>query len=164
MTTLTIHHNIYLNREERYALHVGQDVATVGVSVPVWIFDDYTSEPAREVFCRYYIKNPRIDMPIVILENGYEIHLPYCESVNSKLMMPDDEWRELNLKNPELLDKMYRSLSPGVSSKNLLDVKDGGSEFMSYREHNKVRHNEEIISIMHYVVITTVERLEETIV
>jgi len=58
MLNLTIQHFIHLARDQRYALHEGIELVVVGVSIPVWFLDKVTSEPAKEVFCRYYLKNP----------------------------------------------------------------------------------------------------------
>ena len=70
MLRLTIHHNIHLTREQRYALHNGEDLNVIGVSIPIWLIKKGTSEPANEIFCRYYLKNPKIDTPIKIFDDG----------------------------------------------------------------------------------------------
>ena len=61
MLTLVISHNINLSREERYNLHQGKPVTTVGVSVPVWFEKGNTSEPAQEVFVLYRLTNTSDD-------------------------------------------------------------------------------------------------------
>ena len=55
--TLTIHHNIFLTREERLSLHSGESIETIGYAIPVWTEGEATTEPAKEVFCRYYLLN-----------------------------------------------------------------------------------------------------------
>lgn len=161
MIRLTIQHNIHLTRDQRYALHEGIELVVVGVSVPVWFQDNMTSEPGKEVFCRYYIKNPKEDCPIQILENGYEIIIPY--RLGQKLSISDEQWRYLNFKEPEKLKAMYKSLVNEVSSNNLIDIKDGGSECLKYREHNKIKKGEEMMNVMHFVNIGTIESLIESI-
>jgi hypothetical protein len=135
MLKLTINHNIYVSREQSYLLHQGKEITTIGASVPVWFYNKVSSEPAIEVFCKYYIKNPKKEIPIKILEDGYEINLPFEEkSIDSK----------------------------EISSKSLLDICDGGSEFLNYRELNKVLVKDKTLSIMHYVTINRLEKIEKT--
>ncbi len=161
MIRLTIQHNIHLTRDQRYALHEGIELVVVGVSVPVWFQNNATSEPGKEIFCRYYIKNPKEDCPIRILDNGYEITLP-CRP-GQRLSISNEEWRQLNFKEPEKLKEMYSNLVNDVSSKNLIDIRDGGSEHLSYREHNKIKKGEDMMNTMHFVSIGTIESLEESI-
>jgi hypothetical protein len=161
MLSLIIHHNIHLNREQRYALHDGKDVQTVGISIPVWYYKNMTSEPAREVFCNYYLKNPKKDVPIEILKDGYEISIPYREGI--PLNISNEDWRILNIYHPEKLQQLYSQTVEEVSSKNLLDVKDGGSGWLTYREHNKVKIGNKLLNIMHFVCISTIESLIESI-
>jgi hypothetical protein len=162
MLSLAIHHNIYLSRDDRYALHNGTEVTTVGVSVPVWFMEKTTSEPAREVFCRYVLKNPHEEVPVQILEDGYEICLPCREG--TKLNITDEEWRGLFFNHPDKLNTMYRMQVEEVSSKNLLDARDGGCGGLAYREHNKInRSNGSVLTVMHYVTIEPIEVLLDSI-
>lgn len=162
MLSLTIHHNIHLTREQRYSLHEGNDVATIGISVPVWHSEKLTSEPAKEVFCWYYLKNPRKEIPIRILTDGYEICLPYREGQG--LTISDEEYRALNTHDPDKLRDLLSQTIQEVSSKKLIDMKDGGSGgFLNYRELNKVPRNEGTLSIMHHIVISKVEDLTNSI-
>lgn len=154
---LNIQHNIHLTREQRYQLHDGVDVEVVGVSIPVWIINNVTSEPVTEVFCKYYLKNPKLEIPIKILKDGYEITIPYRQG--KKLEISDEEWRDLSFKNPDKLHEMYASLPKEVSTKNLLDLIEGGSEFMNYKELNKIMINDKTINVMHFVTISTIEKL-----
>ena len=39
MIRLTILHNIHLNKDKRYKIYQGEDIETVGVSVPCWSFN-----------------------------------------------------------------------------------------------------------------------------
>lgn len=151
MLSLTIHHVVHLTKEQRYSLHEGNNIETTGISVPVWIMNKTTSEPAHEVFCRYILKNPRKDMPIQVLEDGYEITIPYREG--SKLNITDEEWRHLNMNDPRKLDALYKMTPQSISSQNLLNEIDGGSNSLCYREHNKVKKEGKTLQIMHYVCL-----------
>lgn len=161
MLSLTIQHNIHLTRDQRYALHDGIDIVAVGQCVPVWFMEKVTSEPGREVFCNYYLYNTKEDTPIQILEDGFEITLPHRpgESLN----MRDDEWRRLNREDPDKLRAMYDNLVKEVSSKNLLDIKDGGGQCLVYREHNKIKKNDSMLNIMHFVQMNDMEHLTGSI-
>lgn len=161
MLSLAIYHNIHLTKEERYSLHEGTTLVKVGVSVPVWFVQKKTSEPAKEVFCNYYLSNPKQDVPIKILEDGYDISLPYREG--TKLNISDDEWRYLLLNNSTKLDALYKNITPEISSKLLLEPRDGGCNGMSYREHNKIDKDGQLLSIMHYISIERIEVLEASV-
>jgi hypothetical protein len=162
MLNLTISHHVFLTQEQRYSLHNGEDLVVIGVSVPVWYRNKKTSEPANEIFCKYRLKNPRKDVPIQILSDGYEIYIP-MRPEKSPTELTDDEWRMLVQHNPKKLEQHYAAKVSGVSSKNLLDIKDGGSAHLSYREHNKVQINNELINIMHYVQIDDISILENSL-
>lgn len=161
MLRLTIHHNIHLTKEERYALHEGEEILVTGVSLPIWTNRNITSEPGREVFCNYYLQNPKKEIPIQILEDGFEIVLPYREG--SKLEISDEDYRILAVKNPKKLEELYSKTLKEVSSKNLLDLQDGGCGFLNYRELNKVVVKGYELQIMHYVAIGTIEKLESSL-
>lgn len=158
MLSLSIHHNIHLTKQQRYDLHESKDVITVGVSVPIWYNETMSSEPGKEVFCNYYLKNPKKEIPIHIMDDGYEIAIPYREGTD--LGISDEEWRHLNMNDPDKLKELYKNQLIEVSSKNLLDIKDGGNGgTMNYREHNKIKKNDQYLNIMHYVCIEPVEIL-----
>ena len=161
MLSLTIHHNIHLTRDQRYALHEGIDIISVGFSVPIWFMNKMTSEPGKEVFCRYYLKNDKEDSPIQIIRDGYEITIPHRPG--EPLKMSNDEWRRLNREDPEKLRAMYDGLVKEVSSKNLLDIQDGGGQCLVYREHNKVKKDDSMLSIMHFIQVNDMEHLTGSI-
>ena len=161
MLNLTIQHVIALTRNQRYALHEGINLVVVGVSVPVWYMNKATSEPAKEVFCKYSITNTKDDTPIMAKGEGYELVLPYREG--KSLEITDEQWRELNMKNPDKLERMYANCVQEVSSKNLLDIKDGGCSHLSYREHSKIRHEGKELQIVHFIQICDIERLKESL-
>jgi len=153
MLALTIHHNIRLTRDERYKLHEGEDVVVVGVSVPVWFINKTTSEPAKEVFCKYYLKKSDKEMPIRILKDGYEVTIPNRKARTPRTLT-DEQWRKLT---PEAQGDYYDRCVSEVSSKNLLDISDGGSGSLTYREQNQIKQGGEMMSIMHYVNIGSID-------
>lgn len=156
MLRLTIYHNIHLNREQIYNLNEGKDIESVGVAVPTWFVNKITSEPANEVFCKYYLKNPKKEIPIKILNDGYEITLPYREAKKHNLKPKDPN-------NDNDLENMYLRSIKEISCKNLLDPVDGGCGFLNYRELNKVKVRNKELDIMHYIVISRVEQLIDSI-
>jgi len=163
MLSLAIHHNLWLTRDQRYAVHNGIELVIVGVSVPVWVANQKsTSEPAQEIFCKYNLKNTKINEPIKINKDGYEITLPYQEGTLPSLT--DEEWRELNATNPSKLDEVYSKCKKSVCSKNLLDLKDGGCKCLSFREHNKMKNDNEIINFIHFVNIMDMEELTKSLI
>lgn len=77
MISLTIAHNIFLTREQRYAL-MNEHCYTAevaGFNNPVWSKGDQTSEPCEEIFCKYAMTNVRDTSMVKILKNGYQIHI-----------------------------------------------------------------------------------------
>jgi hypothetical protein len=163
MLNLTVNHHIFLNRDQRYALHAGQSIEVTGISVPVWFVRKKTNEPAKEVFCRYYIYNmDEHEVPIQIVKDGYKIYMPHREG--TKITLSDKEWWDLKRKEPDKMEAYYDQIVAEVSSKNLLDIKDGGSGCMFYREHNKFKKNDEYVNITHYVCIETIEDLMGSLV
>lgn len=160
MLSLTIQHKIYLTKEQRYALHEGINLVVVGVSIPIWFGKNYTSEPGKEVFCRYYLKNTKKDIPIQILEDGYEIVIPNRKGWRPEIS--DEEWRKMKQEGT-VQKKYYDKCISRVTSKNLLDIKDGGSECLFYREHNKVIKNEVTTKTAHFINIEDMELLTNSL-
>lgn len=140
MATLTISHYVYLTKEQRYALHAGQEVEVVGVSVPVWFQKGTTSEPARELFCKYKLTNEKVNKVISQMEEGYVINLP------QKTEATTDE----------------TPISSGQSDR-LLDITDKGAEFLDFRQYNKVRQEHREFNVVHFVEIKRLETLMETL-
>ena len=161
MLNLTIQHMIHLTREQRYAVHEGIELVVQGISIPIWFMDKVTSEPAKEVFCRYYLKNLKGDIPVQIKNDGFEISLPFRPG--KKMDLTDEQWRELNLRNPEKLELMYKNTPSEVSSINLLDLKDGVSGRLMYREHNKLKQNDKLLNVMHFIQIGDMQTLLDSL-
>jgi hypothetical protein len=129
MATLTVSHNIFLTRDERYRLHKGEKLIVTGVSVPVWFKKGSTSEPAQEVFCTYELTNEPGEKPISTIENGYLINLP------------------------------QKSEKSPASSIGLLDINDGGSEWVEFRQYNTVYRDGKKYNLVHFVEVKPIELL-----
>jgi hypothetical protein len=156
--TLTIYHNIHLTREQRYSLHAGKAVDVVGVSVPVWFNKSVTSEPGKEIFCRYYLHNDGSQNQLKILNDGYQLTIP--QQLSTQPPISDEIWRSLSHKE---LEAYYENREVDVSTKNLLDLKDGGSEYMFYREITKVNSSGGLLTVVHFISIKSSDQLEDTI-
>jgi hypothetical protein len=144
--TITVLHNIFLTREERYKLAEGGDVEVVGVSVPVWFHRGKTTEPANEVFCKYRICNAPVSTPITNYEDGYVMNLPQ-EGEVAVAIKPTGEEIPSAAPNPKMLR----------------DIKDGGSGYMQFKQYTKVRKGRSIFNLLHFVEIKELEVLLDTL-
>jgi hypothetical protein len=72
---LTISHYIYLTTEQRYQIFEGHTVEVIGVNTPVWFQAGNTSEPAKEIFCKYIISKNEGAYGLSISEEGYKVNL-----------------------------------------------------------------------------------------
>lgn len=160
MLTLSIQHNIYLDRNQRYALHNQEDINTVGVSTPVWHFKEKTSEPAKEVFCHYFLRNPRKEIPIKILKDGFLLCLPFRIPRRQQRELNNSEWLSMN---QEQREAYYTAIPREMSSASLLDIQDGGSETLIYRESNTVKNGDKFMKIVHYVSLYDIKYLNGSI-
>lgn len=161
MLNLSIYHKIHLTRKERYDLHDGKETIVTGVSVPIWYIKTISSEPGQEVFCRYYLSNNKSNSPIKIIKDGYGIEIPFQPPEQPKAAKIPSFLKKFFLKKntPILKEKKQKCMS----SVNLLDIKDGGSKSLSYREFNKVKSEENIVTISHYVTIEDISHLENSL-
>lgn len=159
ITTLSISHNIFLSKEERYDLFDGKKLSIVGVSVPVWTFNGMSSEPAIEVFAKYEINQGEV---LSIIDNRKEfiIEIP---KTPSKLYEPlsDDVWKNLaaNVK-----ERWYQLNEPKGSLINLLDIEDGGSAYLHFKQYSKVNMNNKVIGLLHFVELKPMEELLTTLI
>jgi hypothetical protein len=75
---LTISHNLFLTRDERYGMRdLLNEVDTIGICLPVWVNGLVTSEPAEEVYCRYRLRNytlPGVEA-VAMASDGFTISL-----------------------------------------------------------------------------------------
>jgi hypothetical protein len=138
MATLTVSHYIYLTRDQRYRLHSGEALEVVGISVPVWFDKGTTSEPAREIFCKYKLTNNPANKAITPYKEGYNINLPQkTDSASPQKIM--------------------------TSSKKMLDINDGGSESLEFRQYNVIHTEENKFNVVHFVEIKPEELLKNTL-
>ena len=147
MATLTISHYIYLNREQRYKLHDGETVEIIGISIPVWFHRGTTSEPAKELFCKYKLTNEPVNKTIMATDEGYAINLP------QKLELGDDTVPE---------EVQYAVAVQLGTSDRLLDIKDGGNEWVEFRQYNKVQQKDHEFNVVHFVEIKPDELLMDS--
>jgi hypothetical protein len=157
---LSISHHIYLTAEERYALHDRKEIETTGVSLPVWFYRGTTSEPGAEVFCKYILKNEKAESTISNIVGGYEINLPQLPKGYKKPKLSDKEWRKMSFEERE---KWYSENEAPLSSKNLLNYKDGGGKHLGWQEHNKLIKHGKTLSIVNFVQIDDISDLTESL-
>jgi hypothetical protein len=138
MQTLCISHYIYLTKQQRYDLHDKKEIEVIGVSTPVWFDKGTTSEPAKELFVKYNLTNEEENKNISQTKDGYWINLP----------------QEKNL-DKSVLEK--------ISSKNLLDIQDGGIEELSFRQYNTISYQNKKFNIIHFVEIKPIEFLTNSL-
>ncbi len=131
--TITVSHNIFLTKDERYKLANGESIEVVGVSVPVWFHGGKTSEPAVEVFCKYRLSSAKVPTPITNYEEGYLIALPQAN------------------------EKEKHTVT------DLKDIKEDGCEYMHLRQAVKTRKGRKNYDILHFVEIKTIEELNDTL-
>lgn len=136
MAILTISHFLYLTRDQRYKIHAGEVVETVGVSVPVWFLKGNTSEPAKELFCKYKITNEPINKAIETVDEGFVINLP----------------QKIDLQPEDTVDDSFREAMKHLpTSERLLDIKDKGAGYLHFKQYNQVVINSIEFSIVHIV-------------
>ena len=68
MITISISHIIYLDKNERYDLYHGKKIKKIGFFVPVCFCNGETSEPAHEIFCKYFLTNEN-EFTLISLDN-----------------------------------------------------------------------------------------------
>ena len=131
---LTVSHSLFLDRTQRYNLAKGEELEVVGVNVPVWFYKGKTSEPANEIFCKYKLIPSDNKIFVNNDDLGYTVFLP----------------KQTEGTNPIIL-------------KNLLDIKDGGIEWLAFRQFAKAKKGKKVIDIVHFVEIKKVEDLYQSI-
>ena len=135
MLTLTVSHNIFLTRQQRYLLCEGEySLMVVGVSVPVWFLGGRTSEPAREVFCKYMLSITDNSNAISRHKEGYVINLP------------------------KTLSNVSRSVS-----ELLRDPEDGGQGMLQYKEYSNGRYRKTKYRVIHTVEIYDTSVLQSSL-
>jgi len=160
--TLSISHNIYLTKEERYALESTSPVSAVGVSIPVWFYKGNTSEPALEVFCKYLLTNIKQDSPIIRMRDGYKINIPQLPPEYEETeKLTNEQWRNMS---EEEKDVWYHENELPMCGKNLLDPVDGGGSYLCFSQYKKVKKNDKLLDIVHHIEIKKIEELENSMI
>lgn len=164
---LTVSHNIFLTREQRHFLTNGKTVEVIGVSLPVWICKDdslgrgYTTEPAIEVFCKYVLTNKPYKIPLHKIEGGYQVNVPQLpESYKFPKKMSNSKWRKMTEQERET---WYEENKTPLNVKSLLDIENGGSEYLRFEEYNIEKINDKFVTLAHFVKIQEFNVLEKTI-
>ena len=170
--TLSIVHNIYLNKEERYLLHRGKKITVVGSSLPVWFYKGDTSEPAEEVFCKYILTNKKGKKdvsPIEITKQGYKINLPQLpEGYKDPEVLTDVQWRKMTNKQKS---DWYDANAKPITSEKLLDYPDGGVKSLTFKvleikkivsDDKKIKDYE--INVFHIVLIKDYDDFKQSLI
>jgi len=147
MSTLTVSHYLYLTKEQRYDLHNGVDIETIGICIPVWFRKGDTSEPAQEIFCKYRLSNDRIGAKVQNSDEGYEINMP-----------------SVNIMDNDVDESVRKAIQIKLgTSERLLDQRDGGAEWCEFRYYQKIMIDEKEYYNIHFVEIKPLEILHDTI-
>lgn len=159
---LVVSHHIHLTQEQRYELHERNIIETIGVTIPIWHSTGITSEPGTEIFCKYILTNEPAVSRVYCNKNKYEINLPqFPADYKPTKPFTDSEWRGLTTRQQE---DWYERTEPPVSSKNLLDLIDGGSNgFLFFTIQDNMKKNKKHIDIVHEVQIMPIEKLVESL-
>ena len=157
MNILTIAHTIFLTREQRYSIEKKNELEVIGISLPVWMINGITTEPAKEVICKYTITNNEKNETIQTNKDGYTINLPQKPKNLTSPSLSDDIWRSLTREERR---KWYQNnLVTYYSGDNLKDVDDGGSCFLQFKEHNKIYKDGNKLEIIHFIIIRSILEL-----
>ena len=160
MIILVVSHNIFLSLKERYQLVYGQAIDTIGVSLPVWLTENDTSEPAEEVFCRYHLEANPSPAEVSTIPGGYRIDLPNDHDV----ARPDvslEEWRKMSDADQNAWYQRFRRPSTVTNLKKIEDGGAGGSLRFEFRD--EIAYKEQNITVVHNTEIKTKEMLEESL-
>jgi hypothetical protein len=161
--SLIISHNIFLNENERYKLSVDREpIEKTGVFTPVWMNGDVTTEPASEFFCKYEIKNDADKgSEVKRTKKGFSINIPQIPKEYVKQELSNEEWRKMNQNEK---DDWYRKNPTPDSGENLLNIKDGGSEYLHFQHVISTKNNKgDAVHLVHFVKMRDVEKLEKSI-
>ena len=153
MLTLAIAHNIFLNKGEIEALINRESVECLGASVPVWFLRGNTSEPAKEIFCKYKLTNIADDYPVTILAKGYQINLP---QVIFQIGKPEN-WSKMSQEEKSV----WRTTHPlQISADDLADL---GNDMLNFKKYSKITENNKRLNIIHAISVGTIELLEKSL-
>lgn len=156
MLVLSILHTIFLKPEEIKTLLSGEEVATVGVSVPVWYHQGNTSEPAEEIFCKYKLQITDKKESVSMGKNGYSINLPKLPSDYKEPVLAKEQITSMS---KEDLAKWHAD-NPKVS--NVHDLLSG-KEKTNFKQFIKRKQKGRMTNLVHCVEIMPMETLMKSI-
>ena len=163
--SLIISHSIFLNKNERYKLSVNREpIEKTGVFTPVWMNGDVTTEPATEFFCKYEIKNEYADKGSEVkrIKKGFSINIPQISKEYVKQKLSNEEWRKMSQNER---NNWYKKNTPPDSGENLLNIKDGGCEYLSFKHVVSTKNNKgDAVHLVHFVHMKDIESLEKSII
>lgn len=135
MAVLAISHNIYLNEEQRYALHRRETVSVIGISYPVW-FCEGKVEETTEIYVKYNLTNIPGLSRVHIVGDAYCVNLPQFTTSTEKIEIED-------VKIP----------CDPINSKRLLNFKDDGSGVLTFQVEDVFKIEGEMYKATHFVDI-----------
>ncbi len=147
MATFTASHYLYMTKQQRYDLHSGKEVQMNGVLIPVWFEKGNTSEPAKEVFCEYTLRNTRKKSGVEFNKKGFVIDMPYFEIAGGENT------------DREILRAAQQRIG---TSELLLDLDDGGLEHCEFRYFHKKTIAGKKHNVIHFVEIKPLDVLDDT--
>lgn len=158
LITVSVNHSIFLNHTQRYSLHEGNSIETVGVNLPIWFYKGSTTEPGEEVFCKYLLTNSGKSEYIQFKEGGYLINLPQLPETFVRQELDLELWRTLT---EEQKNSWYESNKTPKNSGNLLNIGDGGGAHLSFKmaqtmvSHYGIREEflDRSLNTVHFVTI-----------
>ena len=153
--SLIISHSIFLNEEERYNLSVDcKSIEKIGVFTPVWMNRDVTTEPAAEFFCKYEITNENDNKSEVKrIKKGFAVNLPQIPKEYVERELSNESWRKMS---PKEKSDWYDNNPIPLSGKNLLNIKDGGGKYLSFKHIVKTQNDKgDAIYLIHSIKINS---------
>lgn len=163
---LCVDHRIFFKDEDFNLIESNGIIESEGVSIAVWLnaANGKTSEPAKEIFCKYTIYNdPKTTASIDLYKNHYEIFLP--QKGNWK-PPPDIDFEKLSQMTPQqrFVFEQNRNvwlernpMPPCLES--MLKSKSIKFEVKKVDDYNKIK-----IAIRHTIQINSINLLKKSLV
>jgi hypothetical protein len=93
----------------------------------------------------------------IIADTGYKINIPQVPKGYVKKELSNEEWREMTMDERRA---WYSENMPPLSSSNLLDKKDLGGKYLTFKV---VKKKVDDVSLIHFVVIKDWAELAESV-
>lgn len=162
---LFLTHNIFLTKKEMELLLNKESIQTIGCCVPVWVDakTGKTSEPAREIFCKYKIKNETKQKEIKIInKKQYEIYLP---NKTNWVPPPKLDFERLSFMNSEqrmsFMKKRDKWWFDNPRPQDVSNLSNGYLRFEIKKIKRKIKDIQ--YNVQHIIEISKKERLEESL-